>query len=246
MSFPESQALLHFNQVSFSYPSQTGDIHILKQASFRLSAGQSLSLTGPSGSGKTSLLLLAAGLETPQTGEILLNDIVLSNKNEQERAALRRKYLGIIFQNFHLIPTLTALENVALPLDLAGHQDAYDIARHELDAVGLSHRLDHLPSHLSGGEQQRVAIARAFAPNPHLILADEPTGNLDPETGQMITDLLFDRLKQGRNSLILITHDWGLAEKCDQQITLSHGEVKSHPRSQLIVETAKVSGRVSG
>jgi putative ABC transport system ATP-binding protein len=184
-----------------------------------------LGLLGPSGSGKTSLLMLLAGLEQATAGSIELDGQTITTMNEDALARMRRSHIGIVFQAFHLIPTMTALENVAVPLELAGRRDANARAAAALDAVGLSHRLTHLPSRLSGGEQQRVAIARAFAPEPGLLLADEPTGNLDLATGEGVIELLFALRARHGTTLMLITHDPALAARCDRQVRLADGKI---------------------
>ena len=189
-------------------------------------------MLGPSGSGKTSLLMLLAGLERATSGTIELGGQTITAMTEDALARMRRSRIGIVFQAFHLIPTMTALENVAVPLELAGHRDATARAAAALHAVGLGHRVTHLPSRLSGGEQQRVAIARAFAPEPSLLLADEPTGNLDLATGETVMDLLFALRAHHGSTLMLITHDPLLAARCDRQVRLVdgrvvHGEVAS-------------------
>lgn len=186
-------------------------------------------LVGPSGSGKTSTLLVMAGLERATSGSIQLNDKELTALSEDELAEVRRHYFGIVFQSFHLIPTMTARENVAIPLELAGQKDAYERADAMLQEVGLAHRGGHYPSQLSGGEQQRVAIARAFAPKPAIILADEPTGNLDRENGEHIMDLLHNMQRDNGSTLILITHDPALAERCNRQLTVQEGMLTEEP-----------------
>ena len=188
-------------------------------------------MLGPSGSGKTSLLMLLAGLERATAGSIELDGQTITAMDEDALARMRRSRIGIVFQAFHLIPTMTALENVAVPLELAGHRDAAARAAAALDSVGLSHRLTHLPSRLSGGEQQRVAIARAFAPQPRLLLADEPTGNLDLATGEAVMNLLFALRARHGTTLMLITHDPALAARCDRQVRLVDGRVATDDRA---------------
>ncbi|HEX2939835.1 MAG TPA: ABC transporter ATP-binding protein, partial [Rhodopila sp.] len=182
-------------------------------------------LVGPSGSGKTSLLMVLAGLEHATGGSVAMDGSEITRLDENALARLRRNRIGIVFQAFHLIPTMTALENVAIPLELAGHRNAMSRAREALDAVGLSHRLTHLPGQLSGGEQQRVALARAFAPEPALLLADEPTGNLDHATGEAVIELLFAMRQRTGTTLLLITHDRDLAARCDRQVHMSDGRI---------------------
>jgi putative ABC transport system ATP-binding protein len=217
--------LVRGRDLVLTLPSASGPVNILRGIDLDIGRGEALGLLGPSGSGKTSLLMLLAGLERATAGSIELDGQIITGMSEDALARMRRSRVGIVFQAFHLIPTMTALENVAVPLELAGRRDANARAAAALDAVGLSHRLTHLPSRLSGGEQQRVAIARAFAPEPLLLLADEPTGNLDHATGEAVMDLLFDlRTRQG-GTLMLITHDALLASRCDRQVRLVDGKV---------------------
>lgn len=204
-----------------------GPVDILHSLTFSLSAGEIVGLVGPSGSGKTSLMLLLAGLERPSQGSIQLMGQELTTLDEQQRAAFRLRHLGIVFQNFHLIPTLSALENAALPLELRGQENANGKAKELLSELGLGHRLAHYPAQLSGGEQQRVAIARAMIGDPALILADEPTGNLDQATGAKVIDLLFHLHGQRKNALLLITHDPALARKCNRILHLRDGKLES-------------------
>ncbi len=204
-------------------PATAGPVNILRGISFDLEGGEAVGLVGPSGSGKTSLLMLLAGLEAATAGSVRVAEQELTTLNEDALARLRRDRIGIVFQSFHLIPTMTALENVAVPLELAGAQHAMARATEGLRAVGLGHRLAHLPGQLSGGEQQRVALARAFAPRPRLLLADEPTGNLDRATGEAVMDLLFAMRANFGTTLLLVTHDPALAARCDRTITMSDG-----------------------
>lgn len=217
--------LLSLTDIHLTLPASTGDVSILRGVSFTLPAAKSVAIVGPSGSGKTSLLMICAGLLKPQAGQILFEGQDITHFGEDKLAALRRDTMGIVFQNFHLIPTMAAIENVAIPLELARIPDATARAEQALKDVGLSHRLDHYPSQLSGGEQQRVAIARALSMKPKLILADEPTGNLDQTTGKTIMDLLFDRVRAHGSTLALITHDPTLAAACDLQIHIQDGKV---------------------
>lgn len=196
---------------------------MLQSIDVQLAAGESLAIVGESGSGKTTLLSLLAGLDEPSEGRISLFGSSLDGLDEDGRAALRLGRVGFVFQAFHLLPSFTALENVAAPLELAGRDDALGRARAALERVGLGHRLDHLPRQLSGGEQQRVALARAFAIGPRLLFADEPTGNLDQQTGQRVADLLFDANRDSGTSLVLVTHDPRLAARCQRQIRLEAG-----------------------
>ena len=207
--------------------SEAGRVNILHDVRLHIAAGETVSLVGPSGSGKTSLLLLIAGLEQASSGRIAVSGRDLTKMSEDDLALLRRDRIGIVFQNFHLIPTMNAMENVAVPLELAGAADAFARAEAALEAVGLSHRLTHYPAQLSGGEQQRVALARALAPRPALLLADEPTGNLDHDTGARIIDLLFAQAQAINATLLLITHDPALAARCSRQLHMADGQIVS-------------------
>lgn len=223
--------LISLDDACLSLRSNAGTVDILHGITLNVSKGDTVGLTGPSGSGKSSLLMLMGGLERASSGivEVLGND--LGRMSEDALARLRRENIGVVFQSFHLIPTLTAVENVATPLELAGHEDALDRALAELEAVGVAHRSDHYPSQLSGGEQQRVALARAAAPRPRLILADEPTGNLDGPTGDVIVDLLFGLRDKYGATLILVTHASDLAARCDRLISLADGRLGESARS---------------
>jgi len=212
--------------VSYSLVSGAGTVNVLEGVSWQVGQGQSVAVVGPSGSGKTSLLMLLAGLERPTSGRIVVANHDLLALDEDELARFRQRHVGIVFQNFLLLPALTAEENVALPMELAGIADARERAKQALVQVGLGHRLQHLPSQLSGGEQQRVAVARAFASAPDLILADEPTGNLDSSTGQKVMDLLFDLQATQGATLILVTHDLQLARRCSRQMRLRGGTME--------------------
>jgi putative ABC transport system ATP-binding protein len=205
--------------------SDAGPVNILDGLNLKVGAKESLGIVGPSGSGKTSLMLLIAGLEQASGGRIRLGDAEITAMTEDQLALYRRGHIGIVFQAFHLIPTMTALENVATPLELSGEKRALEIARGALEEVGLGHRLGHYPSQLSGGEQQRVALARAVAPEPDILLADEPTGNLDTETGQKVIELLFGMQRRRGATLLLITHDPALARRCDRIIHLADGRI---------------------
>lgn len=211
--------------VCLTLPSEAGPVDILRGISFDLPAGRTVSVTGPSGSGKTSLLMLLAGLEAPTSGAVFIGGQRIDGLDEDRLAIFRRHNIGIVFQNFHLIPTMTALENVAIPLEFAGADDAFNRAQAALEAVGLGHRLGHYPGQLSGGEQQRVAVARAFAPRPRLILADEPTGNLDAQTGDRIMDILFSLSAAQGTTLLLVTHDDRLAARCDTALHILDGRL---------------------
>ena len=215
-------ALIVARDLAFSVPAASGRLPILRGVSLEIAAGEAVGIVGPSGSGKTSLLMLLAGLERATGGTLSVAGQSLSTMDEDALARFRRDNVGIVFQAFHLIPTMTALENVAVPLEFAGRADAFDRAAEALGDVGLAHRLDHYPGQLSGGEQQRTALARAMAAQPSLILADEPTGNLDRATGAAVMDLLFASRDRG-TTLVLITHDPALAERCDRQIRIEDG-----------------------
>jgi putative ABC transport system ATP-binding protein len=202
-----------------------GPVDILRGIGLEIGAGETVSLVGPSGSGKTSLIMVLAGIERPTSGRVAIGGNDLGALGEDALARLRRVAIGIVFQSFHLIPTMTALENVAIPLELAGRRDAFAAAGAGLAAVGLGHRQGHYPAQLSGGEQQRVAIARAFIAGPKLLLADEPTGNLDRATGRLVMDCLFEHQARAGATLLLITHDPALAERCGRQIRMSDGRI---------------------
>ena len=222
---PISEPLVAVRDLRLTVPSAAGPVNILRGIDLDIAPGDAVGVVGPSGSGKTSLLMVLAGLERATSGSVRLNGIELAHKSEDALARLRRATVGIVFQAFHLIPTMTALENVAIPLELAGDRDAMDKAAASLRSVGLSHRLGHLPGHLSGGEQQRVALARAFAPRPRLLLADEPTGNLDQATGAVVMDLLFALRAESGTTLMLITHDPALASRCGRIIRIADGRI---------------------
>ena len=219
--------ILAISELNKIYKSGSRDLQVLKDINFTLNAGESVSIVGPSGSGKTTLLGLCAGLDGPSSGEVNLYGEKLSTLSENERAAIRNQHVGFIFQNFQLIPTLTAIENVMIPLELLGDKSARKIAESLLDRVGLKDRTTHYPSQLSGGEQQRVSIARAFSNTPKILFADEPTGNLDDETGQKIESLLFELNQEQKTTLVLVTHDLELAQKTDRIIRLKGGQIIS-------------------
>ena len=200
-----------------------GEVNILRGIDLTVKSGETLGVVGPSGSGKSTMMMVIAGLERPTGGSVHVGGENLSDLDEDALARFRRHKVGIVFQAFHLIPAMNALENVAVPLEFAGATDAFDRARQSLERVGLGHRLDHYPSQLSGGEQQRVALARAFAPGPDLLLADEPTGNLDGETGESIIEILFELSEHSRTTLVLITHDPIIAGRCDRVVHLRDG-----------------------
>ena len=220
-----TEPLIDLSGVRLSLGEGEARVDILNGASLRLLAGESVALLGPSGSGKSSLLAVAAGLERATGGKALLLGSDTAALDEDQLARLRGRGVGIVLQSFHLLPTMTALENVAVPLELAGAGDAMQRARSELEAVGLGHRLTHYPAQLSGGEQQRVAIARATAPRPQLLLADEPTGNLDATTGAAIIDLLFDRASAAGAGLLVITHDPAIAARTGRTLRMVDGQV---------------------
>lgn len=217
--------VFHLKDVHLSLKGNAGAVDILRGISMTVGAGETLALTGPSGSGKSSLLMVMGGLEQATGGQISALGQDLSTMNEDALAQFRQGRMGVVFQSFHLIPTMTALENVATPLELAGVRDAFDIARKVLSDVGLAHRTDHYPAQLSGGEQQRVALARACAPRPAILLADEPTGNLDSANGAAIIDLLFAMRDHYGATLVLVTHDDALAARCDRAVRLSDGRI---------------------
>ena len=212
-------------------------VNILKGISLQVEAGERVGLVGPSGSGKSSLMMLMGGLERQTGGHIRIAGHDLSKLDEDGLARFRRDNVGIVFQNFHLIPTMTALENVALPAEFAGRDDSFELAAEGLKAVGLGHRLEHYPGQLSGGEQQRTALARALVASPKLVLADEPTGNLDSETGRQVIALLFDLARRKGTTLILITHDNALAESCDRIVRLDDGRIVEDRTTRAVAAT---------
>lgn len=222
---PNETSILELSSISKIYKNSTREIRVLEDINFKVEEGSSLAIVGPSGSGKTTLLGLCAGLDRPSHGSITLNHILLDRLSEDEMAQIRNQHIGFIFQNFQLIQTLTALENVMIPLELRGVKTARQQSADLLERVGLGDRMTHYPSQLSGGEQQRVAIARAFSNEPQILFADEPTGNLDEETGQSVEDLLFEINREKGTTLILVTHDLELAEKTNQIIQLKGGKI---------------------
>ncbi|HEY8193784.1 MAG TPA: ATP-binding cassette domain-containing protein [Hyphomicrobium sp.] len=230
-----SEPIIQLDNVHLTLTSRAGPVHILRGVSLDVPAGQSAAIVGPSGSGKTSLLMVMAGLERVTSGAIFIGGRALANLSEDELAVLRGADMGIVFQSFHLVPTMTALENVALPMELVGDANAFKTARELLSEVGLAARVDHFPAELSGGEQQRVAIARALSREPRIIFADEPTGNLDGRTGRQIVELLFG-LRQRRNAtLLIVTHDDRLAAMADRVIRMSDGEVAADEGTKAAV-----------
>jgi putative ABC transport system ATP-binding protein len=216
---------ISISNINLSLGSGAARVHILKDISLRVASGEALGLIGPSGSGKSTLLMVMAGLERPGSGEVVVNGTPFNALDEDALARFRGRQVGIVFQSFHLIPTMTALENVAVPLELAGNPDAAQRAAQELASVGLGDRLHHYPTQLSGGEQQRVALARALAPDPAILVADEPTGNLDEATGKQIVDLLFTKHAERGMTLVLVTHDTALAQRCDRVVRLRSGHI---------------------
>jgi putative ABC transport system ATP-binding protein len=219
------------NDIKLTLSSAAGPVNILSGISLTVAEGESVALLGPSGSGKSSLLMVAAGLEAPTSGRVSIAGTDITKLGEDALARFRRGHIGIVFQSFHLIPTMTALENVAVPLELASAADAFARARAELESVGLGSRLDHYPGQLSGGEQQRVALARAIAPRPAVLFADEPTGNLDTQTGAEISDLLFALHERAKTTLFLVTHEERLAQRCKRIVRLKDGLVVADERA---------------
>ena len=217
--------IISLQNVSLTLKGNAGNVNIIKNISLNIDQGESIGLIGPSGSGKSSLLMLAGGLERASSGEIEILGQVITEMSEDKLSKLRRNNVGVVFQSFHLIPTLTALENVATPLEISFSKNPNKHAIMALDRVGLSHRADHYPSQLSGGEQQRVALARAYVSNPKILLADEPTGNLDEENTKAIVDLLFEIKNEKDTTLFLVTHSRELAKKCDRIIKIRDGKL---------------------
>jgi putative ABC transport system ATP-binding protein len=221
------QPVIELADVNLTLGDGAARVHVLKGVSLTIGRGETVSLLGPSGSGKSTLLMTLAGLERPDAGSVVIDGRPLDALSEDSLARFRGENIGVVFQSFQLIPTMTALENVAVPLELAGKADAFAIAEAELAAVGLSHRLSHYPTQLSGGEQQRVALARALAPDPLILAADEPTGNLDSETGAAIIDLIFAQQRRRGATLVLVTHDAGLADRCGRRVRLRSGRIEA-------------------
>jgi putative ABC transport system ATP-binding protein len=222
---PANGWMVRLEDIHLKLASAAGEVNILRGLDLRVGTGETVSIVGPSGSGKSTMMMVIAGLERPTSGRVAVADQELGGLGEDALALFRRDRIGIVFQDFHLIPTMTALENVAVPLELAGKRDAFARAEAELEAVGLGHRLGHYPGQLSGGEQQRVALARAFVVAPRLLLADEPTGNLDGETGRHIIDLMFALRAERGTTLLLITHDPVIAARCARVARLVDGRI---------------------
>ena len=226
--------ILNVQQLRKTYQSGGSELTVLEDISFSVSSGTSYAIVGPSGSGKTTLLGLCAGLDTPVSGSVTLCGQNLEDLSEDQRAALRNEKVGFIFQNFQLLPTLTALENVSVPLELRGDREAPKKARTLLEKVGLGDRTHHYPSQLSGGEQQRVALARAFSNRPEVLFADEPTGNLDEQTGDRVVQLLFDLNKEAGTTLIIVTHDMNLARRCNELMRLQGGRILESVKTDTV------------
>ncbi|MFB3054700.1 MAG: ABC transporter ATP-binding protein [Alphaproteobacteria bacterium] len=217
--------MIHIEEVRLRLQSHAGPVDILRGVDLGVAVGEAVAVLGPSGSGKSTLLMVIAGLERPSSGRVAVGGCDIQDLDEDALALFRRRHVGIVFQSFHLVQAMTALENVAVPLELGGHDDPFQCARDALDRVGLAERVEHYPAELSGGEQQRVAIARAFAPGPDLILADEPTGNLDRATGAQVIETLFSLRAETGATLLLITHDQDLAARCSRILTMSDGRI---------------------
>lgn len=227
MTGSDASPAIQLDDIHLTLNSDAGEVNILRGIDVNIKRGETVGLVGPSGSGKTSMLMVVAGLERATSGRVNVAGQDITGLSEDKLALFRREHTGIVFQNFHLVPTMTALENVALPLEFAGRKQAFEAARAQLDAVGLSHRLEHYPGQLSGGEQQRVALARAFVTEPTILLADEPTGNLDGHTGEHVMELLFDLHARKGTTLLLITHAPQLADKCNRILTMADGHIVS-------------------
>jgi putative ABC transport system ATP-binding protein len=219
------EPVIAMRDVSLTLTSRAGPVEILRRVHVDIAPNESVAVVGPSGSGKTSLLMVVAGLERATSGTVRVAGHDFTGLSEDQLAIIRGSNIGIVFQSFHLVPTMTALENVALPLEFAGKADAFETAGAVLAEVGLAHRADHFPAQLSGGEQQRVAIARALSPRPQIILADEPTGNLDGKTGEQVVDLLFGLQRRRQATLVLVTHDPRLADRCNRVLRMANGEI---------------------
>jgi len=229
--------VIELRDVSLTLGQGASRVHVLRGVSLEVGRGETVGIVGPSGSGKSTLLMVLAGLERVDAGSVTIAGTRIDGRSEDEVAAFRGRNVGIVFQSFHLIPNMTALENVAVPLELAGRRDAFAAAARELAAVGLAERVTHYPSQLSGGEQQRVAIARALAPEPAILIADEPTGNLDQATGRQVADLLFSKAAERGMTLVLVTHDAALAARCGRQVAMRSGliETEAEEREAIAV-----------
>ncbi|UHS57790.1 ABC transporter ATP-binding protein [Agrobacterium vaccinii] len=228
-----TKSIIELNKADLTLGSAAASVHVLKKIDLMVGEGEAVGIVGPSGSGKSTLLMVLAGLERLDSGEITIAGTGLHKLGEDALAEFRGKNIGIVFQSFHLIANMTALENVAVPLELANTPNAFDIAKKELVAVGLGERLNHYPGQLSGGEQQRVAIARALAPAPAVLIADEPTGNLDTDTGKQIADLLFAKQAERGMTMILVTHDISLAARCSRQIKVRSGTIEGDSAARV-------------
>jgi putative ABC transport system ATP-binding protein len=235
-----TKTIITLRKADLTLGSAAASVHVLRSMDLDVDAGEAVGIVGPSGSGKSTLLMVLAGLERLDSGEIVIDGKALHDLSEDALADFRGRNIGIVFQSFHLIANMTALENVAVPLELANAKDPFEIARRELTAVGLGERLHHYPGQLSGGEQQRVAIARALAPSPAVLIADEPTGNLDTETGRQIADLLFSKQAERGMTMILVTHDISLAARCSRQIRVRSGEIIDDGAGAPAVQVASV------
>ena len=224
------QPFLEIKNINLSFKSKAGPVNVLNDVNLDVMQGEAIALVGPSGSGKSSLLMLIGGLEHPSNGQIFISKKEIGSLDQGAMTNFRREMIGVIFQSFHLIPTMTALENVMIPLEIMGADNITDRSHEALKKVGLSQRITHYPAELSGGEQQRVALARAIVTRPQLILADEPTGNLDKDSGDMVTEMLFDLKTEAGSTMIIVTHSSKLAQKCDRQISISDGEIRCNQK----------------
>jgi putative ABC transport system ATP-binding protein len=226
--------MIEASHITKEVTTSAGTLRILDDISLAVADGEALAIVGPSGSGKSTLLGILAGLDLPSAGQVRINGEDITAMDEEGRAAMRARYVGFVFQSFHLLHSLTALENVALPLELRGDSDAMETARRYLERVGLAERLQHYPRQLSGGEQQRVALARAFASQPKILFADEPTGNLDTATGETVNDLLFQLNREAGTTLVLVTHEPNLANRCHRRVALSAGRLVSSEQRERV------------
>lgn len=231
----DTPPIVALSQLELILPSTAGAVEILRGIDLEIGVGERVALVGASGAGKSSMMMIIGGLEQATAGAVRVAGHELRGMSEDELALFRRDNVGIVFQSFHLVPTMTALENVAVPLEFAGHADAFELAAAELEAVGLGHRTGHYPGQLSGGEQQRVALARAFVTEPRLLLADEPTGNLDGDTGSQIIDLMFHLSREKGTTLLLITHDPALATRCQRELRIADGRIVNDAKQEEAV-----------